>query len=160
MEASIMSTPARPSPSRPEPLEFRSPTRGRLSQRRVEEFFDHQRTPSRLLPDPGPLVVNLTRCLIETLAGVRDLEQIARWVEPDAYETLQQTVAVTARSRRARGLVPNWPKYRLGRTRIDSPADGVMECVTVVHHRARAQAVAIRLVGIDGRWRADRIAVL
>jgi len=48
-----------------------------------DEFFGHQPTPSAELPDPAPLIENLTRCVIEVLAGARDLEQIARWVTDD-----------------------------------------------------------------------------
>ena len=45
-----------------------------------DEFFGHQPTSTAELPDPAPLIENLTRCVIEILAGARDLEQISRWV--------------------------------------------------------------------------------
>ena len=45
-------------------------------------------------------------------------------------------------------------------TRITSPADGVVEAVVIVHGKARTRAIAIRLEGLDQRWRATAISVL
>lgn len=132
----------------------------RVSSRRIDEFFEHQRTASEHLPDPRPLVVNLTKYLVEILAGVRDLDQITRWIDPKVHAALLRKVVFRSRARQAKGIAPSWPRYRLGETRVDAPADGVVECVTVVHQADRARAVAIRLVGIDGRWRATQISML
>jgi hypothetical protein len=43
---------------------------------------------------------------------------------------------------------------------MSSPRDGIIEAVTIVTSRARARAVAIRLEGLDRRWRASAISVL
>jgi len=128
--------------------------------RRVEEFFDRQRTSRNRLPDPRPFIVNLSRYVVEILAGVRELDQIARWLEPAAYETLLQAVAIEARARQAKGQTAVWPRYQLGGVRIDSPADGVIECAAIVHRQARVRAITMRLVGLDGRWRAELVAVV
>ncbi|WP_198414502.1 Rv3235 family protein [Cryobacterium sp. Sr8] len=53
-----------------------------------EDFFGHQPSPRNQLPDPEPLVINLTRCVIEVLAGARELDQLARWVTDDVYRHL------------------------------------------------------------------------
>ena len=53
-----------------------------------EDFFGHQPSPRSALPDPRPLLENLTRCVIEILAGARELEQVARWVSDDVYRHL------------------------------------------------------------------------
>jgi hypothetical protein len=53
-----------------------------------DEFFGHQPTSTAELPSPLPLVENLTRCVIEILAGARELEQISRWVTDDVYRHL------------------------------------------------------------------------
>ncbi|MGL4339143.1 MAG: Rv3235 family protein, partial [Rhodoglobus sp.] len=37
-----------------------------------DEFFGHQPSATAMLPDPSPLIENLTRCVIEILAGARD----------------------------------------------------------------------------------------
>jgi hypothetical protein len=131
--------------------------RGRLDS---EDYFGHQPTSTRSLPDPQPLLENLTRCVIEILAGARDLEQIARWVSDDVYRLLLKRVVIAARSRQARGQSASRPAFTLGSVRICEPRDSVVEAVVVVHSRARSRAVAIRLEGLDRRWRATAISVL
>ncbi len=146
-------------PARSEPV---SPLRGRTTLARIahEEFFDYQPTSTADLPDPRPLVENLTRCVIEILAGARELEQVARWVTDDVYRTLLSRASISARSRAARGAPVVRPTFSVGEPRISEPRDGVIEAVTIVTSRARARAVAIRLEGLDRRWRASALSVL
>ncbi|WP_309615898.1 Rv3235 family protein, partial [Salinibacterium sp.] len=40
------------------------------------------------------------------------------------------------------------------------PRDGAVEAVVIVRNRARTRAVALRLEGLDNRWRATAINVL
>ncbi|RZT58091.1 hypothetical protein EV140_2329 [Microcella alkaliphila] len=136
--------------------------RGRSLSARIaqEEFFDYQPTSTVDLPDPQPLVENLTRCVIEVLAGARELEQIARWVTDDVYRTLLKRQTISARARAARGTPAIRPAFALGGVRLCEPRDGVIEAVVVVNSRARSRAVAIRLEGLDRRWRASAIHVL
>jgi len=138
------------------------PPRGRGSHAHIahEEFFDYQPTSTAELPDPRPLVENLTRCVIEILAGARELEQVARWVTDDVYRTLLTRSSISARARAARGAPAVRPTFSVGTPRITEPRDGVVEAVVIVTSRARARAVAIRLEGLDRRWRASAIAVL
>jgi hypothetical protein len=124
------------------------------------ELFGVQRAPSRLLPDPGPLLENLTCCVIEILAGARDLEQIARWVDDDVYRHLLKRVVLSTRARQARGQVARRPNFTIGSTSIYEPRDGVVEAVVIVIGKARTRAVALRLEGFDNRWRATAINVL
>lgn len=136
--------------------------RGRGSAARIayEEFFDYQPTSTADLPDPRPLVENLTRCVIEILAGARELEQVARWVTDDVYRTLLSRASISARARAARGAPVIRPTFSVGAPRLSEPRDGVIEAVVIVTNRARARAVAIRLEGLDRRWRASAITVL
>lgn len=125
-----------------------------------EEFFETQQTPSIDLPDPKPLLENLTRCVIEILAGVRELDQIARWVTDDVYRHLTKRVVISARARAAKGQTVTRLQISLGTVTITEPRDGVIEAVVIVHNRVRTRAVAIRLEGWDSRWRATAINVL
>lgn len=138
------------------------PIRGRTTLARIahEEFFDYQPTSTADLPDPRPLIENLTRCVIEILAGARELEQVARWVTDDVYRTLLARSTISARARAARGARVVRPNFSVNEPRISEPRDGVIEAVTIVTSRARARAVAIRLEGLDRRWRASAISVL
>jgi len=125
-----------------------------------DEFFGHQPTSRATLPDPEPLLENLTRCVIEILAGARDLEQIARWVTDDVYRHLLKRVVLSSRARQVKGLVAARPAFTIGSTTVCEPRDGVVEAVVIVSGRARTRAVAIRLEGLDSRWRATAINVL
>jgi len=127
---------------------------------RAEEFFDPQPAGRDALPNPEPLLENLTRCVIEILAGVRDLDQIARWVTDDVYRHLLKRVVLSARARQAKGQSAVRPAISMGSLSMCEPRDGVVEAVVIVRGRARSRAVAIRLEGMDSRWRATAINVL
>lgn len=125
-----------------------------------DEFFGHQPTSTAALPDPAPLIENLTRCVIEILAGARDLEQISRWVTDDVYRHLLKRVVLSARARQVKGRAATRPSFTIGSARTCEPRDGVVEAVVIVRGKARTRAVALRLEGLDSRWRATAINVL
>ncbi|WP_368665607.1 Rv3235 family protein [Homoserinimonas sp. OAct 916] len=126
----------------------------------TDEFFCEQPTSTAALPPPGPLLENLTRCVMEVLAGARDINQLARWVDDEVYRHLLTRVVLAARARAMKGQQAMRPSFTLGRTTTFSPCDGVVEAVVTVHSRVRSRAVALRLEGLDGRWRATAINVL
>lgn len=125
-----------------------------------DAYFGKQPAASAALPDPRPLLENLTRCVIEILAGARDLQQIARWVDDGVYKNLLKRVVLSDRARRAKGQAAARPSFSIGSVTIDEPRDGAVEAVVIVRGRARTRAVAIRLEGFDNRWRATAINVL
>jgi len=125
-----------------------------------DEFFGLQPSSTATLPNPEPLVENLTRCVIEILAGARDLDQISRWVNDDVYRHLLKRVVLSARARQAKGQRATRPNFTIGSTSVCEPRDGVVEAVVIVRGRARTRAVALRLEGLDQRWRATAINVL
>jgi hypothetical protein len=125
-----------------------------------DDFFGAQPASTSSLPDPAPLLENLTRCVIEVLAGARDLEQLARWVSDDVYRHLLKRVVLSTRARYARGQKATRPSFFIGSTSVCEPRDGVVEAVVIVRNRVRTRAVAIRLEGLDSRWRATAIHVL
>lgn len=147
--AAVMAAPRETMPSKPIRPRFIA-----------DEFFGHQPATSASLPDPLPLLDNLTRCIIEILAGARELEQIARWVTDDVYRHLLKRVVLSSRARQAKGVVVTRPAFTIGSTTISEPRDGVVDAVVIVHGRARSRAVAFRLEGMDSRWRATAINVL
>jgi hypothetical protein len=126
----------------------------------LDEFFAPQRTPSHALPDPEPLVRNLTRGVLEVLAGVREIEQLARWLTEDAYRALLTRANLATRARSARGVPAVRPAHAILSVRQCVPADGVVESVVIVAGPARTRAVAMRLEGMDRRWRATSLALL
>lgn len=123
-------------------------------------FFAAQRTRSEVLPDPEPLLQNLTRGVLEVLAGVREVDQLARWMTEEAFSKLVTRANLAARARSARAMPASRPVHAILSVRYSSPADGVIESVVIVEGPARTRAVAIRLEGLDRRWRATSLALL
>jgi len=126
----------------------------------VDDFFDQQPTSTSALPDPRPLIENLTRCVIEILAGARELDQIARWLTDDVYRHLLKRVVLSSRARQAKGAAALRPTFTIGSVLVCEPRDGVVEASIVVRGRARVRSVALRLEGLDRRWRATAVHVL
>ena len=69
-------------------------------------------------------------------------------------------MVLSASARAVKGQRAQRPALSIGHILISEPRDGVIEAVVMVHTRARARAVAIRLEGLDSRWRASAINVL
>lgn len=132
----------------------------RLASFVPEDFFGHQPTGTNQLPDPTLLAENLARSVLEILAGARELDQIARWVTDDVYNHLLKRVHISQRARTLKNLPAHRPSFTVGRTLISQPADGVVEAVVIIHGKARTRSVAIRLEGMDNRWRASAVHVL
>lgn len=126
----------------------------------LSRYFAPQRTSTDDLPDPEPLLRNLTVGVLEVFAGVRDVEQLARWLSEEAFRKLVSRANLAARARSARGVPVTRPVHTILSVRHSSPADGVVEGVLVVTGPARTRAVAMRLEGTDGRWRATSLAIL
>ena len=112
------------------------------------------------LPDPKPLVERLSLCVIEILLGVRQPEQVARWLDEDTYLHLLDRVLSVRRMRAAMKKKPptgiEMSIQSLRCIRIDS----AVEAVTIIRTAMRGRAVAMRLEPLRGRWRATSLVVL
>ena len=73
----------------------------------LSEFFAPQRTSSTSLPEPEPFLRNLTRGILEVFAGVREVDQLARWLTEDAYRKLVTRANLATRARSAIGIPRN-----------------------------------------------------
>ncbi|MGA0568874.1 Rv3235 family protein [Rathayibacter sp. KR2-224] len=125
-----------------------------------DDFFMAQPSRRADLPDPEPLLTNLARCILEVLAGARELEQLNRWVTDDVYATLLHRTVLAERARRVKGQKAVRPALSVLSTHVSEPCDGVVEATVIVRNPVRVRAVAIRLEGLDRRWRASAISVL
>ncbi|WP_101846460.1 Rv3235 family protein [Zhihengliuella sp. ISTPL4] len=126
----------------------------------LAEYFGPQPTPADELPDPAPLIRSLTQGALEALAGVREVDQLARWFSEEAYRSVVTRANLAARARSARGVTPTRPTFVIRAVRVTHPRDGIVEAVVVVAGPGRTRAVAIRLEGLDRRWRATSLAIL
>ena len=130
------------------------------SSAQVAEFFAPQRTPSTELPASDPFLRNLTLAVLEVFAGVREVDQVARWLTEDAYRKLVVRANLATRARSARGVAAKRPVHTIISVHESSPADGIIEAVVIVRGPARTRALAMRVEGMDGRWRATSLALL
>lgn len=67
---------------------------------------------------------------------------------------------LSARARSARGMPPARPVFGIRSIRVTEPMDGVIEAVVIVDGPGRTRAVAVRLDGLDRRWRAKSLVLL
>ena len=125
-----------------------------------DEYFSSQFASTAVLGDPRPVLAFLAQAVIETIAGIRDIEQSARWLSDGVYQQLRAKSQEATRARAQSQAKILRPNLSIGKITTFSPRDGVIEGVVIVHNQGRARAVAIRLEGYNGRWRAKTLAVL
>lgn len=117
-------------------------------------------SPESPLPDPELLILSLARGVMEALAGVREPEQLARWLSEAAFVSLLRRVVMASRARAVTKRVAVVPTTTILRIIVTQPNVGVIEAVVIVRSRVRVRSVAIRLEGVGDRWRASAIHVI
>jgi len=113
-------------------------------------------TPGAALPEPRRWTARLAQALAEALAGHRPVQQLLPWTDDEVYATVTMRAA-TAR-RRASSAGGGRPLVRA--LRVSTPRDGVVEASAVVQAGHRCRALALRLEGLDGRWRCTALEVI
>lgn len=141
------------------PLDSRYPGL-RYERHATDDFFAGQRCRSEDLPPPQVFLRNLAHCVIEIISGVRNLNQIGRWVSEEVYLLMNKRVVIAERARRAKNLMATHPQFSIGNIHCCEPCDGVVEASVMVHGRGRTRAIAIRIEGLDNRWKATALHVL
>ncbi len=119
-----------------------------------EVDFGPQPTATRELPPAGEWGRRLVQVVVEVMCGQRPPAQLVRWTSQEVYdEVISQTLPAPR---------PGAPvarrRPRVSSVRVCEPVDGVAELSAVVHGQYRVQALAVRLEGRDGRWRATALA--
>ncbi|MFC4222999.1 Rv3235 family protein [Lysinibacter cavernae] len=122
--------------------------------------FGPQPTSRSALPDPVPLLRNLAMSTVEVLQCTRDLDGMARWVTEGVYQAIKYRQSLALNRYSITGSPPQRIPHACGSVHYSEPSDGVIEAVVLVHSKDRTRAVAIRLEGLDNRWRATALAVL
>ncbi len=100
------------------------------------------------LPAVRDAGVTLARALIETLAGCRRLEQLRAHCAPEVYAGLHDAPMLGGRH-----------GTQLLHTRICEPRDGVAEVSVIFRCGETVRAMAMRLQGVDGRWRITALEI-
>jgi len=129
----------------------------------AHERFDAQHSSTSELPDPAVFLRNFTQRAVEALMGRRELGQLARWVTDDVMAQMNKDVAARVRKEsalpsevRAAQPIP----VTLPRLRYSQPRDGIIEASVLVSMGTFYRVAAVRLEGLDRRWRASCFALL
>lgn len=137
------------------------PEPGRHQRVSDTEFFDPQPTPRAELPEPTDVIERLALVTCEILAGTRNLDQIGRWVTEDVFRMIAERSMAARRQRSQTTEISQMrPTVSVARSHFCEPRDGIVEGVVLVRIGPRTRAVAIRLEGLDHRWRASSLALL
>jgi hypothetical protein len=130
-----------------------------LSRRVVDDqtLFGRQPTSTADLPDPGTWAGQLARAVTEVLAGDRPLPQLMRWTDETVFADLSRRTAALAQA----GAGRRGPRNRVGvrSVHVCEPRDGVIEAAVHVRQGHRSRALALRLEGLDGRWRCTALQI-
>lgn len=145
-----------------------------------DQFFAPQRTPRMQLPHPKPWCARFVQALIEVLAGERPAVQLMRWTTDGIFAELNHRARLIAQARGPVALSQSRPHSSRTRTQaaggrtanragsaagrlavrsvhVSEPADGVAEAAVHVQHGNRSRAIAVRIEGLDGRWRCTAL---
>ncbi|MGV8967326.1 MAG: Rv3235 family protein [Cellulomonas sp.] len=108
------------------------------------------------LPDPTKLCCAMVQAAVEALRGTRPLAQLARWVSPEIYD---QLVARSAVTQRVLGRTDATHHASIRRIRLCRLGENAAEASVVVEDGPRVRAVAVRLEGHRGQWRATALEI-
>lgn len=123
-----------------------------------DQVFGPQSTTRADLPDPAGWAARLGLAILEVMTGARSAPQVVRWTTPEVYAVVARRGALVAR-RSAQGTSGRRQRIHVVRVRVCEPADGVAEAAVIVRHGDRVRAVAMRLVGQDGKWRVTALQI-
>lgn len=129
---------------------------GDSEEEQEDALFARQSTPTVALPDPRPWSGRFVQALVEALTGRRAVAQLLRWTDESVYAELQQRARTAAR---LTGTASRSHSHRpvVRSVHVCQPQDGVAEASVHVRHGGRSRAIAVRLEGLDGRWRCTAL---
>jgi len=151
--ASVTALPIRTPHGLQEALPFEWPTDGsgalKPQSPRVSEptsIFDPQPTARKDLPSAQQWAMRLVHAVVEVVNGVRPASQLTRWLTPEVLAQVQRNVAHQA-----------MPRLNVRSIHVHETDDGVAEVSSVFGTPNRSFALALRLEGFDGRWKATTL---
>ena len=110
------------------------------------DMFDMQPTSREDLPGVNAWSQKMVTAIVEVIAGLRSPTQLTRWMTPEVMLQIQEL-----RNR------PHPPRLGVTSVRVTEPDDGVAEICATVGTKNRSFAMALRLEGLDGRWRGTTL---
>lgn len=147
------------SPSR-RPNAGKTPKKRRFRKTNKDELFDYQPTGTGALPPAKEFVETFVPQVLETIHGLREVRTFSKNMNQAVFNAIEARAAsAKLRSQVAKQPSPR-PVFALGNVIISEPRDGVCEAAAVVHGPTRVRAVALRLEGLDNRWKATSFRML
>jgi hypothetical protein len=128
-----------------------------LSRRMVDDetLFGRQPTPTAALPDPRRWAGRLGRAVSEVMCGDRPVTQLMRWTDEAVYADVSRRANILAKASCTRRGARN--RVSVLSVHVCEPRDGVAEASVHVRQGHRSRAIALRLEGLDGRWRCTAL---
>ena len=110
------------------------------------DSFDQQATSSADLPPAQQWATRLVHGVVEVINGVRPATQLTRWITPEVMTQVQSRI-----------MMKNMPRFNIRSIHVTQTDDGVAEVCSVFGTPNRSFAMAMRLEGLDGRWKATSL---
>jgi len=107
---------------------------------------EHQHTSRTELPSAHQWSIRLVHGLVEVMNGVRPATQLTRWLTIEVLSQVKNHI-----------YAHDMRRLIVRSVHVSEPDDGVAEVCAVFGTPNRCYALAMRLEGIDGRWRATQL---
>lgn len=124
-----------------------------------EQLFGPQPTRACDLPDPAQWAAHIAQALVEVMHGVRPPSQVMRWSTPEVYAVVARRGSRAARRAAGQRGPRTAHRTRVTKVLICEPADDVIEASVVLIDGERVRALALRLIGRDGRWVVEALQI-
>lgn len=111
-----------------------------------------ERTPTAALPAAQGFARVLLQAVLEVAAGVRPAKQLQRDTSPELYASLLETISARPR---ATGTRPD--RRAIRSVHVQQRPEGIAEVCATVRNGERTLALALRLEGLDGRWKCTEL---
>lgn len=129
----------------------------------VEAFCAPSPTPTQNLPEPSGWTRQFVQAAVEVASGQRPAGQLGRYTSEDVLASLSRRGRLSAAQRRSASRTAGRPDHArravVLSVRTTFPVDGVVEACSVVNDNGRMRAVALRLEGLDSRWRVTALEI-
>ncbi|MEO6502449.1 MAG: Rv3235 family protein [Jatrophihabitantaceae bacterium] len=138
----------------PLPFDTAGPNAPSAMRLRAEsDEFAARPTGRQELPEPAAFARRLVIGVVETATGRRSASQLRHHTSPTVQAGLARDAGRISR------LGTTHRPATLHSLHITEPADGVAEVAAVLRVGDRFRALALRLEGLDGRWRCVRLQI-
>lgn len=117
-----------------------------------QDWLASERTPAALLPAAQGFARVVLQAVLEVAAGVRPLKQLQAETSTELYNRLVERLSARPR---ATGLRPD--RGAIQTVHVQLRPEGIAEVCARVQHQGCMIAMALRIEGLDGRWKCTEL---